>query len=77
MLNHVKSKIRISQIGNANKTPVCFDMAQNYTDNSRGAKEIKIKVHHVTVMLSITVDGHKLLSYLILNRKVMQKNKYF
>lgn len=79
---HKNRNYSFSQIGNADETPVCFDMPRNYTVNSRGAKEIKIKTtgyekQRVTVMLCITADGHKLPPYLILNRKTIPKNETF
>lgn len=77
-----KSIYDFKHIGNADETPVFFDMPRNYTVNMKGAKEVKImsagyEKQRVTVMLCITADGNKLPPYLILNRKTIPKNEVF
>lgn len=70
------------QIGNADETPVFFDMPSAYTVNEVGAREVRVKTtgyekQRVTVMLCITADGRKLPPYIILKRKNMPKNEPF
>jgi hypothetical protein len=54
----------------------------NYTVDAEGAKEVTIRStdyekQNVTVMLSITADGHKLTPHVILNRRIIPKNDLF
>lgn len=68
-------------IGNADETPVYFDMPLNRTVTETGAKEVKMvstgyEKHRVTVMLCVTADGNKLPPYIILNRKTIPKDKF-
>ena len=68
-------------MGNADEIPVYFDMTRQTTIDVKGAKEVKIsstgyKKLHITVMLSITADGHKLPPFLILKRKTIPKEKF-
>lgn len=54
-----------NQIGNADETPVYFDMPSNWTVDEKGRKEVKMITSgyekcRVTVMLAITADGNKL-----------------
>lgn len=70
------------QIGNADETPVYFDMPRACTVNEVGAREVKVRTtgyekQRVTVMLCITADGCKLPPYIILKRKNMPKNECF
>lgn len=72
----------LGQIGNADETPVYFDMPRNNTVNEVGAREVKVLTSgyekmRITVMLCITADGEKLPPYLILNRKTIPKNEKF
>lgn len=72
----------LGQIGNADETPVFFDMPRAYTVNEVGAREVKVRTtgyekQRVTVMLCITADGRKLPPYIILKRKNMPKNEPF
>ena len=72
----------LGQIGNADQTPVCFDLPQNYTINTKGARDVRIKTtggekQRCTVMLACTADGKKLPPYIILKRKTMPKNVVF
>lgn len=69
-------------IGNADETPLYFDMPRNYTVNAKGEKQVNIlstgyEKQRITVMLCVTADGHKLPPYLILNRKLVPKNENF
>jgi hypothetical protein len=70
----------LSQIGNANQTPLYFYMPTNTTIKGKGEKSVIIhtsgcKKQRCTVMLAITADGRKLLSYVIFKRKTMPKAK--
>jgi hypothetical protein len=66
--------------GSADQTMMYFDVLQNYTVDSKGAKEIKVrsidyKKQHITVMLFIAANGHKLLPYVVLSSKIIPKNE--
>jgi hypothetical protein len=68
----------LSQIRNADKTPVYFDMPSNHAVDDTGAKFVLIKTlgsekMQVTVMLMVLADGTKLPLYVILNQKTMPK----
>jgi DDE superfamily endonuclease. len=74
------------QTGNADETPIWFDMPCNYTIAKKGTKEVFIKTsgcgkQHVTVMLAITSEGRKLPPYLIfkwkMNPKIPKSEKMF
>ena len=70
----------LSQIGNADETPVYFDMPSNTTIDDKGAKSVIIKgtgneKARMTVMLGVLADGHKLPPYVILRRKTLPKEK--
>jgi hypothetical protein len=70
----------LSQTGNADETPVYFDMPSNYTVDDKGVKSILIKTSdnekmRVTVMLTVLADGTKLPPYVILNRKAMPEEQ--
>jgi hypothetical protein len=65
-------------IGNANQTPVYFDMLSNVTINEYGANSVLIsgtgnEKARITVMLGVLASGHKLPPYVILRRKMMPK----
>jgi hypothetical protein len=75
-----KHSYLLSQIGNADETPVYFDMPPNYTVDDTGAKSVAVKTSghekvRVTVMLAVLADGSKLPPYVILNRKNMPKEQ--
>ncbi|KAH8020540.1 hypothetical protein HPB51_002489 [Rhipicephalus microplus] len=60
----------LGQIGNADQTPLYFDMPGTTTVEKKGAKQVHVltSVHGkttVTAMLCYTSDGHKLRPYLI------------
>ena len=68
----------MGQTGNADKTPVWFDMPCNYIITEKGIKEVVIKTSGcekqcVTVMLAITADGCKLPPFLIFKWKTCPK----
>lgn len=65
-------------IGNADETPVFFDMPSNTTVNIKGAKTISLRTtgaekQRVTVMLCVLADGTKLPPFVILKRKLLPK----
>jgi hypothetical protein len=67
-------------IGNADETPVFFDMPGETTVNKAGEKTVHVRTsgaekQRCTVMLGITADGHKLPPYVIFKRKTMPKEK--
>jgi hypothetical protein len=56
----------LSQISNADRTPLYFDMPSNYTVGDKDVKSVLIKTSgnekmRVTVMLTVLADGTKLL----------------
>jgi hypothetical protein len=68
-------------IGNADQTPVFFDKAESTTINSAGKRTMQIRItgsekQHRTVMQATTVDGQKLLPYVIFKWKMMAKKKH-
>ncbi|KAM7299429.1 pogo transposable element with KRAB domain [Ixodes scapularis] len=70
------------QMGNADQTPMFFDMPSNYTVETKGAKQVRIltsgnEKNRVTAMLCCTADGHKLNPYLIFKRKTLPANVAF
>ena len=71
----------LHQIGNADETPIYFDMPSNWTVTAKGSKEVKLmsgyEKSRVTVMLAITADGNKLPPYVILKRKTIPKKEVF
>ena len=69
-----KKNFLMGQIGNADETPIWFDIPRNYTITKKGTKEVFIKTswcekQRITVMLAITADGHKFPPFIILKRK--------
>lgn len=68
----------LSQIGNADQTPVNFDMPMSRTVEQKGAHSVLVKTtgaekQRFTVMLAITADGRKLPPYVIFKRKTVPK----
>jgi hypothetical protein len=62
-----KQNYTLQHTEHADETEVYFDMPRNYTVDAKGAKEVKIRStgyerQHVTVMLYLTADLHKLFS---------------
>jgi hypothetical protein len=67
-------------MGNADETPVFFDMPANTTVDAKGSKSVLVKTtgHEkliVTVMFSVLADGRKLTPFVILRRKNLPKEK--
>lgn len=72
----------VGQMGNADQTPVWFDMPVACTVNEKGAKEVKVRSagyekQRMTVMLACTADGHKLPAYIIFKRKTLPAREVF
>uniref|UniRef100_A0A1A7X7M9 HTH CENPB-type domain-containing protein n=1 Tax=Iconisemion striatum TaxID=60296 RepID=A0A1A7X7M9_9TELE len=68
----------LDQIGNADQTPVFFDMPSSVTVHKKGEKSVIVKStgnekNRVTVMLACLADGTKLPPYVILKRKTVPK----
>lgn len=79
---HNKNNYELSQIGNADETPIFLDMPRNYTVNVKGEKQVIVKTtgnekKRITVMLCVTADGGKLPPYVILNRKTIPKETFY
>ncbi|XP_075742515.1 uncharacterized protein LOC119169112 isoform X1 [Rhipicephalus microplus] len=69
------------QIGNADETPVWFDMPSLTTITQCGAKDLKLlstgnEHSRFTVMLACTADGRKLPPFIIFKRKTMLKKVF-
>ena len=68
----------LDQIGNADQTPVFFDMPTSVTVAKKGEKSVIVRStgnekKRITVMLACLADGTKLPPYVILKRKTMPK----
>ena len=71
----------LSNIGNMDETPVCFDMTENTTVDAKGVKTVLMKTtgHEktcFTVVMACMADGTKLYPMLIFKRKTMPKIKF-
>lgn len=71
----------LSQIGNADQTPLWFDAPENTTTDFRGATSVFVRTtdaerHRCTVMLCITADGRELLPYVVFRKKTLPKEKF-
>jgi hypothetical protein len=66
-------------MGNADETPVFFDMPANTTVDTKGSKSVLVKTtgmkNRITVMISVQADGRKLTPFVILRRKNLPKEK--
>jgi hypothetical protein len=67
-------------MGNADGTPVFFDMPANTTVDTNGSKSVLVKTTgheklRITMMLSVLADGRKLTPFVILRRKNLPKEK--
>lgn len=76
-----KNGFLLSQIGNADQTPLTFDMPRSTTVNEKGARSVLVKTcgaekQRCTVMLAVTADGRKLPPYVILKRKTIPKGNF-
>lgn len=72
----------LGQIGNADQTPVYFEMPYDTTVNEAGAKTVQVRTagaekQRCTVMLAVLADGKKLPPYIIFKRKTLPKNVKF
>ena len=72
----------LSLIGNADQTPLTFDMPAVSTIDFSGTSSISIKTtghekNHFTVVLACMADGTKLKPYIIFKRKTAPKNVEF
>ena len=73
------SKYELSLIGNADQTPLTFDMPSNSTVDSKGTKSVSIMTtghekDRFTVMLACLGDGTKLPPYVVFKRKTLPKD---
>ena len=71
----------LGAIGNADETPVFFDMPGDTTVNESGVSTVQIRTagaekQRCTVVLAITADGHKLIPYAIFKCKTLPKEKF-
>ncbi|KAM7314164.1 hypothetical protein ISCGN_003949 [Ixodes scapularis] len=71
----------IGQIGNADQTPVYFDMTRSTTVTKRGSRQVNIlstgnERSRFTVMLAATADGWKLPPFLVFKRKTLPKERF-
>lgn len=79
--NRQKNGFLLSQIGNADQTPLTFDMPRNTTVNEKGARSVLVRTsgaekQRCTVMLAVTADGRKLPPYVVLKRKTVPKGNF-
>uniref|UniRef100_A0A672FD58 DDE-1 domain-containing protein n=1 Tax=Salarias fasciatus TaxID=181472 RepID=A0A672FD58_SALFA len=68
----------LDQMGNADQTPVYFDMPSHVTVENKGKKSVLVKStgnekSRITVMLTCLADGTKLPPYVVLRRKTIPK----
>jgi len=73
-----KNNYDLSQIGNADQTPLTFDLPSDTTIAPKGSSTVTIKTtgnekNRFTVMLACTADGGKLPPYVVFKRKTMPK----
>uniref|UniRef100_A0A8C4SNJ3 HTH CENPB-type domain-containing protein n=1 Tax=Erpetoichthys calabaricus TaxID=27687 RepID=A0A8C4SNJ3_ERPCA len=78
---HQKYNYDMSQIGNADQTPLTFDLPSENTVNIKGARTITMRStgnekKRFTVMLGCMADGAKLPPYVVFKRKTMPKDKF-
>lgn len=76
-----RNRYSLSQIGNADQTPLTFDLPADTTVNPKGASTVSIKTtgnekNRFTVMLACTADGGKLPPYVVFKRKTMPKLQF-
>ncbi|KAM7292749.1 hypothetical protein ISCGN_025887 [Ixodes scapularis] len=77
-----KNGFMLGQIGNADQTPVWFDMPSRRTVSEKGEWQVRLLTtgnehNRFTAMLCCTVDGHKLPPFLVFKRKTMPTNEKF
>ena len=71
----------LTQIGNADQTPLTFDLPADTTVNPKGASTVSIMTmgnekNRFTVMLACTAAGEKLPPYVVFKRKIMPKLQF-
>ena len=71
----------LSRIGNADQTPVTFDILRGTTITVKGEHDVTIntsghKEDRFTARLTCTADSGKLPPYVVLKRKTLPKNKF-
>lgn len=72
----------LTQIGNADQTPLNFDMPSNTTVEHKDVRTVHVRTTGVekqrcTVMLAVTADGQKLPPYVSFKQKTLPKGKHF
>ena len=76
-----KYDYNMSKIGNADQTPLTFDLPSENTVNIKGARSVTMRStgnekNRFTVMLGCMADGTKLPPYVVFKRKTMPKDKF-
>lgn len=71
----------LGQIGNADQTPVWFDMPSRRTVAVKEERQVRVMTtgnehNRFTVMLCCTADGHKLPPFIVFKRKTMPKETF-
>lgn len=71
----------LSQIGNMDETPLCFDMLGRRTIEPKGSRTVQIRTTghektHFTTVLTCMADGTKLKPMVIFKRKTAPKEKF-
>ncbi|KAM7315654.1 hypothetical protein ISCGN_005437 [Ixodes scapularis] len=77
-----RNSFMLGQIGNADQTPVWFDMPSRKTIAEKGCLQVNLlntgnEHNRFTAMLCCTADGHKLPPYLVFKQKMKPKNEQF
>lgn len=77
-----ENNFSMGQIGNADETPVYFDMPADSTINAVGDKSVRVRTcgyekQRCTVMLTVLADGKKLAPFIIFKRKTLPKGEKF
>ncbi|KAM7298523.1 Pogo transposable element with KRAB domain [Ixodes scapularis] len=77
-----KHSLMLGQIGNADQTPVWFDMPSRTTVTGKGERQVPVLTtgnehNRFTVMLCCTADGHKLPPFIVFKRKTLPTKEVF
>ncbi|KAM7297194.1 Pogo transposable element with KRAB domain [Ixodes scapularis] len=77
-----KNGFMLGQIGNADQTPVWFDMPSRRTVSEKVEWQVHLlmmgnELNRFTAMLCCTADGHKVPPFLVFKRKTMPTNGKF
>ncbi|KAM7309473.1 Pogo transposable element with KRAB domain [Ixodes scapularis] len=77
-----KHSLMLGQIGNADQTPVWFDMPSRTTVTGKGERQVPLLTtgnehNRFTVMLCCTADGHKLPPFIVFKRKTLPTKEVF